>query len=233
MSLWWRKRAIAAAIAGELSPRAETALRTHLASCEACRRRYDEQTLVAQSLRGGVSGGEHDRTLGRLLLQLDAPTLRPTATPRWAWALVPALAVAVAMVVWWPDAPPTVVWRGGEPTAARGGFKLYAKPMTADAPVRLVGEVPGSGELRVRSTEWVQIRLGPTTPGVVVAVHDTLPAMVLEATESKTLAPGRWRLHLVSGSAADALNGARRSSPALSSLPGGVTRATALLWVDP
>jgi hypothetical protein len=180
MSLWLFRGAIARAVAGELSPGREARLRRHLSTCEACRQHYDAASLVA----GGAA-----RERARLLHALGLPTKagagsaqqpakegpRHAATARrWALALVPALAVVVLLA---RRSPPVdeVTERGRAETPAaeeaRASLVLRFYARRPGAAVRLVGEMPGSGELRVGRDEQVQLAyVGLRAPRTLVLV---------------------------------------------------------------
>jgi hypothetical protein len=192
MSLWRHRGTIARAVTGELSPRAEERLRHHLARCPACRTHYDATSLVAAA---GSNAGAATRERARLQLALQAGTLAagtaaaaPQASRRRivlaTAALLPVGAFAIFFVfkrhpVAQPDGPSEVSARGASPELDRAQrrqadalaslvLRFYARkqiPGRPAGPVRLVGEVPGSGELRVARDEQVQVAYaGLTAP---------------------------------------------------------------------
>jgi hypothetical protein len=167
MSLVWRRRTIARAVSGELSAPAEARLRRHLARCAPCRRHYDALSLVAMAV-APQAGTARARERLRAALGSTAPRSTPPAGRRWA-RRVPLLLLpvgALALYLVWPRAP-EIVWRGDgsaarddmRAVAARASLslRLYARRRPGPGPVRLVGEVPGSGELHVTAREEVQL----------------------------------------------------------------------------
>jgi hypothetical protein len=202
MSLLLRKRDIARAVLGELTPGAEARLYDHLRACAPCRARYDQLANAKSFLDGRAA--THARAHARLVAALDglregnaAPDRR--RRPRWLPALF-VLAPAAAILLWIakPAAPP---FKAVEDVTARGGpgsatspapptLVIYASRKTgptAHGPVRLVAELPGSGEARVSLADYLQLGVRGL-PGVahvrVVgidargALHDYLPDTV-------------------------------------------------------
>jgi hypothetical protein len=177
MSLWWNRRTIARAVAGDLAPPAEARLRHHLRGCSACRQHYDLLTGIAASAAAGPSELAARRQRALLTAALEAgPATKPAASRR-RWQLLlplglaPALGVAALLLVRHrpPALEPEVAERGeaaGSGTTAIDevraslALRLYARrrqPGKAAGPVRLVGELPGSGELRAAGDEELQL----------------------------------------------------------------------------
>jgi hypothetical protein len=174
VSLLGHKRQIARAVLGELSPRDDARLRAHLGGCARCRAHYDVLARTAQGLgRGRVAAAREQE---RLFAALDASTHSATApTPRrhriWqgaAFALVPAAAIAVLLLTRATPAPSpggdeiTLRGRDAPEAAAPATIVLYASRKLAPpshGPVRLVGELPGSGEAHVSLGDYLQLGL--------------------------------------------------------------------------
>jgi hypothetical protein len=182
VSLWRHRRAIARAVAGDLPRADEARLRAHLETCARCRGHYDALAGVAAALDGGRAAAALERA--RLFAALDAPTAPRAAPPaRRPW-LVPALALApvVALVVAWRLHAPTVTdgadvtLRGapGADRAAPASLLLHASRKTGagtHGPVRLVADLPGSGEGRVSTADYVQLGVrGLRAPAYVSVV---------------------------------------------------------------
>jgi hypothetical protein len=169
VSLLVHARDIERAVMGELAPVAEARLFTHLRWCTRCQARYDQLAGVKAAFDGGKAAGA--RTRARLVAALDdagAARARPHRR-RWFPALL-VLAPAAAILVWIakPAAPPPsaveeMTMRGGsDPTAAAPApaLVIYASRKTGPAshgPVRLVAELPGSGEARVSRDDYLQL----------------------------------------------------------------------------
>jgi hypothetical protein len=186
MSLFIHKRAIERAVLGELAPRDEARLRAHLAACARCRRHYDGLARTIDALGGGRA--ETARARERLFAALGttgtaAPAVRASMFRGWrvSLTLVPAAIVAVLWITRAsPERPsaPEVTLRGSAAPATASPpatVVLYAsrkvdKTSTAGGkrdrlPVRLVGELPGSGEARLSINDYLQLGLrGLRTP---------------------------------------------------------------------
>jgi hypothetical protein len=205
VSLLLRERDIERAVLGELTPADEARLFEHLHGCAPCQARYDELTKVKSFVDGAAVA--HARARARLVSAVEGlPSSRGrqerqerqerSRRSRWLPALF-VLAPAAAIVVWIakPAAPPNkrgdeVTMRGSAdptPTAATPTLIIYASRKTGPAhhgPVRLVAELPGSGEARVSRSDYLQlgVRGLPAAAHVRVAglddhgsVHDYLP----------------------------------------------------------
>jgi len=179
MSVWRWKGRIARAVAGDLSVAAEARLRRHLGTCRACRDLYDDVVATAEALaqggRGDGGGARHAaESEARRLRQALTP--RPTTPPRrvMVWgslAALPAAALVFLVVKGRPsrtasvtEPPPGVVWRGGGATEGRPAslptVLLFASRNLGDGrhgPVRMVGEIPGSGEATVTTNDFLQL----------------------------------------------------------------------------
>ncbi len=185
MSAFLRRRSIRRAIFGELSPGALKRLRRHIGGCASCRAAYDRLALVA----GDAAAARRERA--RLEAALPGGGGARARRPRWPLlaplAAVPALAAAALLLVARPAPPPppapAVVERGGPaPDAAmepRLALALYAvRPGARDAGagprLRLLGQLPASGEAFASRRDWLQLGYrGPTVPGhLVVAGRD-------------------------------------------------------------
>jgi Putative zinc-finger len=164
MSLWRHRRTIARAIAGELSPPAETRLRGHLAGCATCRAHYDRLSLAAEALAPGTS---QRRAQARLQAALVAPARAApgaVARPALRWLrwtpLVLAPAAALLFLVRpMPPPSPEIAWRGHvEPASTALGLLVYASRRVEGgvAQVRLVADLPGSGEGQLYLDDYVQ-----------------------------------------------------------------------------
>lgn len=179
MSLWLHRRSIARAVAGDLTPAAEARLRGHLRGCAACRGHYDRLTTIAAAAAAGAPGEAARRQRAQLAFALGpnagAATSRAAPRSRWPWlmplGLAPALGLLALVLVRArsPEPEPEVRERGesGSATVAPGddvraslALRFYARrrrPGQAAGPVRLVGELPGSGELRATGDEELQL----------------------------------------------------------------------------
>lgn len=168
MSLLFHGRAIARAVAGELPPDELAALRAHLRGCAACRARYDQLARTADALDGGAASAARERAA--LMRTLEGGAAPRAVAPKRAWVRAAfVLAPAAVLAVWWarPLAPPgvpaseDVTLRGAtDAPAAPYALVLHASRVTGPAtrdPVRLVGELPGSGEVRVSRDDYVQL----------------------------------------------------------------------------
>lgn len=188
MSLLFNSRRITRAVAGELTGAEELALRAHLASCDACRTRYDVLTLAARVGKPDATGAEQERALSRLLEGLSAPA--PGHTKKLAWVLV---AAALGLMVFFiaRPAPIEVQYRGGD-APMPFSVRVYAKG--AAGPVRLVADLPTAGEARVTHGEWVQFKVVGAT--IVSGQHDDTPVRTFDLGQSVTLETGRWQLFI-------------------------------------
>jgi hypothetical protein len=172
--LWRRRGTIERAVAGELSPPREQVLREHLRGCDDCRGYYDQLVRIMAVLAPGV---EHKREGSRLSLAVgtaDAPVVSPPArsvsSSRMRWlgssSLVVAAAAAVLLFVWRPfqtaqqAADGEIGWRGGgDESTADWGLLVYASRRTngdTQPTVRLVADLPRSGEGRLNLDDYVQ-----------------------------------------------------------------------------
>jgi len=195
VSLLLHRRSIGRAVAGELSPRAETALRAHLRSCARCRDHYDRLASAAEAIAvvpGGRIGQERARQ--RLLAALEggsapaAPASVPAATRarRW-WRATLLVAPAAAALLLFVRSErtqkraverpvPEVTWRGGgaSPTTPAPTLLVYASrkdPAGGHGPVRIVAELPASGEGRVSLSDYVQFSVrGLAAPAFITVV---------------------------------------------------------------
>jgi hypothetical protein len=197
MSLLLRRRSIARAVLGDLSPREEDTLRGHLRRCEACRAYYDELGAAAAAMGTRATAREQ----ARLFAVLDqtasgGSTTRAAAGEvrhlRRGWLRTAAfvMAPAAALVLWRgrtvePNGKGAgregVMARGnadGDSRASPGMVLIYASRKTGPAthgPVRLVAEVPGSGEGRVSIGDYLQLNVSALRAPAyvrVVAVDD-------------------------------------------------------------
>jgi anti-sigma factor RsiW len=187
VSLFFHRRSIARAVAGQLSPDAERALREHLRGCTACREHYDNLAQVTEAFALAAGRGDtraDDRARARLMAALPgagavaAAEPRPARVPRWTWGavgLIPALALAVFFLR--PAPKPYQAMRGGgdatEPSAP-AALLIFASRKDAargHGPVRLVAELPASGEGRVSLEDYVQFSVrGLHAPAFVTVV---------------------------------------------------------------
>jgi hypothetical protein len=195
VSHWWRLGAIRRAAAGELSHAAEVRLRAHLRACAPCRGRYDRMMLLVPP--AGVAARERARLEATLP---DLGTPHTTTTPasarrqlRW-WPLLPVLAltgIVLLLRARGPGSADEVVYRGSGATEAPPALvlALYASrkadPGQAAAPLRLLGELPASGEIFATARDLMQLGYrGPTAAGHLLVlgrdrrgnVHQYLPA---------------------------------------------------------
>ena len=182
MSLLWQERRIHRAVAGELSGAAELRLHAHLRRCDRCRTRYDQLSHVAAalaSLAGRPSRVQAARARARLTAALPATAAAPARQPRRQQYLRAFLVLApIAVVLLWlgrpsrPSRPPARIAapivvpadevrpRGSavdEPDA-RGSLVVYAARKLAGGgagPLRVVAELPASGQGRVSLGEYV------------------------------------------------------------------------------
>ncbi len=173
MSLLFRRRTIARAVAGDLPPETEATLRAHLRGCARCRGYYDQLSGTAEGLSLSSSARVADtRARGRLLAALGgetapempgAPATRATRARRW-WGAALLIAPAAAALLFLARPAPrhlaNVTWRGGdEGTAPPAALLVYASRKGGGGnpgPVRLVADLPASGEGRVTLSDYVQ-----------------------------------------------------------------------------
>lgn len=186
MSLLFHRRAIERAVAGEMTGGEELVLREHLTGCARCRGHYDRLVLAVRALRSDASASatERARESARVFAAIDVgrPDARPALAPvrtfsGWLEILVPAAtaaAILLAVATGLPGTPADrdVGWRGipaggerarplqgpGEAGESDLGLIVYAsrKEGGEPGPVRLVAELPGSGEGRLSVAEYVQ-----------------------------------------------------------------------------
>jgi hypothetical protein len=217
VSLLLHEREIARAVLGELAPSAEARLFRHLRGCATCQARYDQLATVKSLFDG--SAVAHGRARARLVAALAekrAENDQPGRTdrrrrPRWLPALL-ALVPAAAILLWIarPAAPPSkaddeVTMRGSadpSPSPATPTLIIYASRKAGPAghgPVRLVAELPGSGEARVSLADYLQLGVRGLRAAAHVrvvgldargAVHDYLPDTVATPA-ARTSALGR------------------------------------------
>jgi hypothetical protein len=217
-------REIQRAVLGELTPAREERLRAHLRGCEACRARYDALSATAKGIGGGARAEGRERD--RLLAALDGPAAGPAvsgARARRRWLAVGlALAPVAAVVIWLArPGPVAVVGPGAGEVTMRGGAEtstpapltmiVYASRKTGPAshgPVRLIGELPGSGEAYVSMGDYLQLGLrGLRAPahvrvvgvyergGVHEYVHDTPVAPGAAVTVGGSIDLAQFRAH--------------------------------------
>jgi hypothetical protein len=179
MSLLVHKRTIERAVLGELAPRDDARLRAHLGACARCRAHYDGLARTAEALGSGRAAAARARQ--RLFAALDGatapalpqPVREPAGRARRIWlgaslALVPAAALVLLKLSKEPGAGGEVTLRGGGAVTLRGGgaaeapppatVVLYARSKTSKLSqpgIRLVGELPGSGEARVSMSDYL------------------------------------------------------------------------------
>jgi hypothetical protein len=191
MSLLLHRRAIARAVAGELSVGAERALRDHLRGCTACRAHYDQLASTTQAfalVAGRAEMRADERARGRLLAELETPSpsgdgVRDRApSTRWTWAavgLIPAAALTVFLLrpASGPEPAGYQAMRGAgdssEPSAPAELLIFASRKDTGSGhgPVRLVAELPASGEGRVSLDDYVQFSVrGLHAPAFVTVV---------------------------------------------------------------
>lgn len=232
MSLLFHRGAIEAAVAGTLSVEEERALREHLASCDACRAHYDALMLTARAATGmDVTGAELSRERARLEAMLT-PKPHTRSAPRWAVIALPVSLAATLAFVAFLKHEPDVVERGGtEAPAAPFSISIYAKAKSGDAPVRLVAELPASGEASLSANDWLQVT---SKAQVVVVVLNDTGARVLPTGSSESLPAGTWRMFAVSDATSDeVLRAAKGLSTSTKKLPLARPQVTGVLSVQP
>lgn len=190
MSLLFHKSEIARAVLGELAPPDEERLRAHLRACAPCRGHYDALAAASRAVGGGA--GDVARERARLLGALErGPSAPAPARRSRAWLVAGlVLAPAAAVVLWLARPAPEaeVTMRGGAETTASqpaATVVLYASRRTGPAtrgPLRLVGELPGSGEARVSLDDYLQLAVR----GLRAPAHARV-AVVDQAGAVKTL----------------------------------------------
>ena len=182
MSLLFHERTIRSAVAGELSPPAEETLRAHLRRCPRCRARYDALSGAVAALAAVPAGMpsrlQAQRERARLIAAIPAPSpATPRAVPArsrpWRGWTVVILAPVAALGLWLmrpvslphgtgPATTPgeEIQWRGAgdDVPAGAGSLVIYAarkQPGGGVGPLRVVAELPGSGQGRVSLSEYV------------------------------------------------------------------------------
>jgi hypothetical protein len=177
VSLWRYRRRILRAVSGELSAVEEQGLRAHLAGCEACRGHYDRTSAAAEAVGVSPARRERDR-----LLAVMAPA--PAARSRgrvWGLRLAPALAAAAVLAFWLiPADRGGITWRGaGDDGRAPVRLLLHASRKGDEGappgPVRFIADLPGAGEGRVSTRDYLQLSyVGLKAPAyaMVVAIDE-------------------------------------------------------------
>ncbi|MER2566299.1 MAG: zf-HC2 domain-containing protein [Myxococcaceae bacterium] len=232
MSLLFHRGAIEAAVAGTSSVEEERSLREHLASCDACRAHYDALMLTARAATGmDVTGAELSRERARLEAMLT-PKPQTRSAPRWAVIALPVSLAATLAFVAFLKHEPDVVERGGtEAPAAPFSISIYAKAKSGEAPVRLVAELPASGEASLSANDWLQVT---SKAQVVVVVLNDTGARVLPTGSSESLPAGTWRLFAVTDATSDeVLRAAKGLSTSTKKLPLARPQVTGVLSVQP
>jgi hypothetical protein len=236
VSLFFHRKTIEAAVAGELSADEEATLRAHLATCEACRGHYDGLVLASRAVSGSTeaTADELRRESARLELMMGGAPAPRKAPRRLAFLVLPAALAAglIAMVLVNGPSDREVTERGGtESPTAPFSISLYAKAKAGDAKVRLVAEFPASGEATLSTSDWVQVTSKETV--VVVAVGGAQPRL-LPTGSSESLEPGTFRLFAIQGvSADDALRAAKGVTTSTKRLPLANPQVTGVLSVQP
>lgn len=231
MSLLFRRRSLERAVQGELAAADDVALLRHLAGCSACRHHYEALLLAQRALEGQpVSRVELERERRRLELAL-APTTQ--GKTRRAWALVPAVAALLALgVLVARVSEPTIVERGGDDGALPFVVSVYAKPKEENGKTRLAAELPISGEARISTRDWVQLKAPAQT--VLVLVRDGQAPTLIDASSSTTLEAGTWRLFAITGTTPEAaLAAAKAATRSTRRLEVGRTQITGVILVEP
>ncbi len=179
MSLWWRRRAIARAVAGDLDPGALRDLLVHLPVCSPCRDFYDRLALTADAVAGGTSRAAITRE--RLMVEAafdreagQTPLRARFSLRHVAWFSALAVPAVVALVVLVRSNAPLTVARSEDPNAPAGTtyrgtaeedasppmhLLVHASRKASDGkagPVRLVADLPAAGEGRVSLGEYMQ-----------------------------------------------------------------------------
>lgn len=172
----WR-RSIDRELAGLLRPAAADRLRAHLVRCEACRQRYDQLRALAQALGTGSAGAaaHAQRERDRLLRAIDDSGTSSPVRRDWSrrrnLTVLTLLPAAALLALWiFPrarheqkngDGATEVTWRGDPAPSAPAGVALlvYAsakKGQDGHGQLRLVAELPRSGEGQVSRADYVQ-----------------------------------------------------------------------------
>ncbi len=185
MSLWRYRRKISRAVAGELSAAQEARLREHLADCGACRDHYDALTAAERALFGAgqLPRAQAERGLARLMDELEPAPAPPRPSWRLALALAPvalALAVLGGLLRGPHQTEPDVAWRGGADAALEVPVRLlvYARDAAGTRPLRLVAELPLSGEARLPRFDLVQFAITAPQPGFATVIGEADGAVV-------------------------------------------------------
>jgi hypothetical protein len=159
MSVFWKRRQLHRAVEGELSAAEEEKLRTHLSGCAGCAAYYERLTLTRRALAGGPEL-EDARALRRLEAALDVPrALAPARRGSWKWAMpVPvglALAGLLLFVVRAPE-DDAIGWRGQADAEVAAQAQIWVYAHSEARGLRLVAELPFSGEGELRQGEAIQ-----------------------------------------------------------------------------
>jgi hypothetical protein len=195
VSLWLNRRRILRAVGGELTAAEEGRLRAHLAGCDACRGYYDQVSGTAEAL--GAVPARRERA--RLLAALEpAAAAAPARGRRWAIRLAPGLALAAAagLALWLlPSDRAGITWRGADDEGRAPVRLLLHASRKGDegappGPVRFIADLPGAGEGRVSTRDYLQLSyVGLKAPAyaMVVAIdeagaeHQYVPRPEVEA----------------------------------------------------
>lgn len=192
MSLLFHRHAITRAVAGELSVEAERTLREHLRGCTACRAHYDSLARVMEAVAttaGRADTRADERARARLMASLPDGAAEAAGAfgrgqrarvPRWTWGavgLVPAVALALFLLRPAPTTHEYQAMRGGQDTtepSAPAVLLIFASRKDSGhghGPVRLIAELPASGEGRVSMDDYVQFSVrGLHAPAFVTVV---------------------------------------------------------------
>jgi hypothetical protein len=176
MSLFFNRTRILRAVAGELPAAHEQRLRAHLATCTACRQFYDQTSQASEAL-GSQTAVRRERNR---LVAAVGPGPAPAVSNRWAPAL--AVAAAAGLVLWLGTSSdrPGVTWRGaGDEAHAPVRLLLHASrkgdPGAPNGPLRFIADLPGAGEGRVSTRDYLQLSyVGLKSPAyaLVVAIDE-------------------------------------------------------------
>lgn len=156
MSLWWWRRAVERAALGDLGPSADRRVRRHVQRCAACRAHYDALATMA----GGPTEAERQRQ--RLLASLprDEGNERPVRARAW-WLPAALVPVAVVVVLLVRPQEPELTERGARtPPNEPLAVSVYAarrNPSGGREPLRLVADLPASGEAALSRADFVQL----------------------------------------------------------------------------
>jgi hypothetical protein len=176
MSLFFNRKRILRAVAGDLPAADEQRLRAHLGTCAACRQFYDQTSQAALALGSGTAARrERDRLVAAL-----HPAPAPAVSDRWAPAL--AVVAAAGLVIWLGTSSDRagVTMRGaGDEAHAPVRLLLHASrkgdPGAPNGPLRFIADLPGAGEGRVSSRDYLQLSyVGLKSPAyaLVVAIDE-------------------------------------------------------------